>query len=53
MNHTPHHGHSPLHTILISLMMSFVFLASPPFERNVQQCEMIRVIGKKEDDKTD
>jgi hypothetical protein len=28
-------------------MLSMLFLITPPFERNVQQCEMIREIGRK------
>ncbi|WP_316845473.1 hypothetical protein [Pedobacter psychrodurus] len=31
---------------LISIL-SMLFLITPPFERNVQQCEMIREIGRK------
>jgi hypothetical protein len=35
--------------IIIGLisMLSMLFLITPPFERNVQQCEMIREIGRK------
>jgi len=40
-----------LHSLLVGLatMMSGLFLISPPFEKNPQQCEMVRTIGKKED----
>lgn len=31
----------------LSVMMSALFLFSPPFEKNPQQCEMVQYIGKK------
>lgn len=46
MDTTNNEKHSKLFTVMISLMMSFVFMASPPFERNPQQCEMVREIEK-------
>ncbi|WP_293311732.1 hypothetical protein [Pedobacter sp. UBA5917] len=33
--------------VAIVSMLSMLFLITPPFERNVQQCEMIREIGRK------
>ncbi|WP_158544410.1 hypothetical protein [Pedobacter miscanthi] len=33
--------------VAIISMLSMLFLITPPFERNVQQCEMIREIGRK------
>lgn len=33
--------------VAIVSILSMLFLITPPFERNVQQCEMIREIGRK------
>lgn len=50
MNTPNNEKHSKLFTVIVSLMMSFVFMASPPFERSPQQCEMVREIEKRKDD---
>jgi len=40
---------SRLHSFIVGLasVMSSVFLFSPPFEKNPQQCEMVQNIGRK------
>jgi len=46
MENTPHKSHNKFMVTLIS-MLSMLFLLTPPFERNVQQCEMVMEISRK------
>jgi len=43
------HINNRLHSLMVGLAsaMSSVFLFSPPFEKNPQQCEMVQTIGRK------
>ncbi|NMN36205.1 hypothetical protein H9N25_05900 [Pedobacter riviphilus] len=43
------HQNTTTNSLLIGLasLMSTLFLVSPPFEKNPQQCEMVQSIGKK------
>lgn len=43
------HQNTTANSLLIGLasLMSTLFLVSPPFEKNPQQCEMVQSIGKK------
>jgi len=43
------HISNKLHSLLVGLAsaMSSVFLFSPPFEKNPQQCEIVQTIGRK------
>jgi|GEM_PF-995611 len=50
MDKGKHYRENKLLSRVISLGMSLLLLASPPFERNPQQCEMVRVIGKRKKD---
>jgi len=46
MENTIKKSHSKFMVTLVS-MLSMLFLLSPPFERNVQQCEMVMEITRK------
>jgi hypothetical protein len=47
MGNTFKKSHSKFMVTLVS-MLSMLFLLTPPFERNVQQCEMVmEIAGKK------
>lgn len=46
MENTPQKRHSKFMLTLAS-MLSMLFLLTPPFERNVQQCEMVMEISRK------
>ncbi|MBT2560753.1 hypothetical protein J7E50_07890 [Pedobacter sp. ISL-68] len=43
------HQNTTTNSLLVGLasLMSTLFLVSPPFEKNPQQCEMVQSIGKK------
>ena len=43
------HQNTTTNSLLVGLatLMSTLFLVSPPFEKNPQQCEMVQNIGKK------
>lgn len=46
MRNTTQKSHNKFMVTLIS-MLSMLFLLTPPFERNVQQCEMVMEIARK------
>ncbi|WP_156131464.1 hypothetical protein [Pedobacter kyungheensis] len=46
MENTPQKSHSRF-MLTLSSMLSMLFLLTPPFERNVQQCEMVMEISRK------
>ncbi|MNK70795.1 hypothetical protein D3C87_902300 [compost metagenome] len=46
MENTIKKSHSKFMVTLVS-MLSMLFLLTPPFERNVQQCEMVMEITRK------
>ncbi|TCD14646.1 hypothetical protein EZ456_24775 [Pedobacter psychrodurus] len=43
------HQNTTTNSLLVGLasLMSTLFLVSPPFEKNPQQCEMVQSIGKR------
>ena len=49
------HQNTTTNSLLVGLatLMSTLFLVSPPFEKNPQQCEMVQSIGKKKQKELD
>ncbi|WP_426328823.1 hypothetical protein [Pedobacter sp. R-06] len=47
------HQNTTTNSLLVGLatLMSTLFLVSPPFEKNPQQCEMVQSIGKKKQER--
>lgn len=43
------HQNNTTNSLLVGLatLMATLFMVSPPFEKNPQQCEMVQSIGKK------